>query len=260
MKNINKTVLATTLILSLMMTGCSESDGSSSSSVNNPEPKPVVNPYKSAGWYGKTQVSIDVNGKVYNHDTAGVFGELVQSSEGKDLHDIPGYGDATFQVVFPQTGWGDDSGDYFSNYQNYTEGSNDKKVWTFQLKAALASSFPVTINLDGLFDIKYKDENGKVEYKESKEVNKTLLNALHLVDVDNAAEYTVAELATANLTMAGPDGELKTRTFRWVLGSVDTTDYEPLSAPQRSAALNQSTTSEPEETPKKVGKFGLPPQ
>jgi hypothetical protein len=253
MKNI-KNILLVTAILSLLITGCSDSDGYSSSETAS------VDPYKTAGWFAKTDVSINVNGTVYSHNTAGVFGELKQSKEGKDLHDISGYGDATFQIVFPQTAWGDDNGDYFSNYKSFAEDTIEKKSWTFQLKAAHVSSFPISINLDGVYDVAYRDDRGKVEYKESTEINQTIVADLHLVDVDNAQAYTIAELKTAGLTMEGPSGGMDIRTFRWVRGSVDTTDYEPLSTPSRAAGRNTETSFASEPAKTGGGKFGLPPQ
>ena len=135
----NKILLSTITTLVLLLNGCTdggtEADGGDATNPVPPiavtpdpvipepiEPKPPVAPYITAGWYGKTKVTLDANGKIYTHNTAGVFGELVQSEEGKDLHDIPNYGPSTFQIVFPQTEWGDDNGDYFSNYQKYADG------------------------------------------------------------------------------------------------------------------------------------------
>ena len=236
-----------------------------------PEPLPPVDPYKPAGWYGKTQVSATAaDGTVYTHTTAGIFGELLQSEEDKDKHDILGYDTSILQVVFPQTEWGDDNGDYFSNYLNYDEYSVEKRVWTFQIKnqhTVDLSNAPVTIDLEGVYDVKYKDENGKVEYKESTDVNQTLLDTLHLVDVDNQAEYTLDELKTATLTMDG----LHTRTFRWVMGTVEQDDYLPLSKTTETTVSKMSVYSAEDEadtsdfnlkseSQSAGGKFGLPPQ
>jgi len=237
----------------LLSAGCDEKDLNDDSSAAV-IPTTPVNSYKTAGWYGKTKVSMNANGTVYTHNTAGVFGELVQSSEAKDQHDIPGYGDATFQIVFPQTEWGDDNGDYFSNYQNYEV--DTKKVWTFQLKAAGTSSFPITIDLDNIYDVTYIEVNNRVEYKESQDNNQTILDALHLVDVDKQTEYTIGELKTANLTMDGK----AIRTFRWVLGAVDGTDYTPLPSAQRSASRATQKTFQAPSASEGGGKFGLPPQ
>ena len=271
--------------LVLLLNGCGGEDSSDvSGNINDPlvdikdpslidsDPKPPVDPYKPAGWYGKTQVSATAaDGTIYSHTTAGIFGELLQSDDDKDKHDILGYDTSILQVVFPQTEWGDDNGDYFSNYLNYDEYSVEKRVWTFQIKnqhTVDLSNAPITINLEGVYDVKYKEEeNGKVEYKESKDVNQTLIGTLHLVDVDNQAEYTIDELNTASLTMNG----LHTRTFRWVMGTVEQDDYLPLSKTTEVTVSKMSVYSSEDITdasdfnlkPKSQsagGKFGLPPQ
>jgi len=263
MKNITKLAL-TTVALTLLLAGCSESDGYSSSAnsidktdLTVPTPKP--DPYKVAGWYAKTEVSATAaDGKVYSHKTAGVFGELVQSDDAKDQHDISAYGTAIFQVVFPQTEWSDDNGDYFSNYQHFDKESTAKRVWTFQIKnqhTVNLANAPITINLEGTYDVEYRDDRGRVEYQESSDVNVSRVTALMLVDVDNQVEYTVDELATANLTMDGKH----TRTFRWVLGTTDATDYEPLPAPQRAAGRTAASEFKAAPPRQGGGKFGLPP-
>jgi len=61
---------------------------------------------KYAGWYMRTRVSATTqDGTVYEHNSAGVFGKLKQSRYKKDRHDIPAYGPATLQVVFPHYNW-----------------------------------------------------------------------------------------------------------------------------------------------------------
>ena len=290
----NKILLSTITTLVLLLNGCGGGGTESGGDVGIknpippiagtpnpavPTPDPVVpdpvvpdpivptpDPYKTAGWYGKTQVSATASdGTVYAHKTAGVFGELVQSDDAKDQHDINGYGSAIFQVVFPQTEWEDDNGDYFSNYQNYDEESNEKRVWTFQIKnqhTVNLASASISISLDGVYDVKYKEENGKVEYKESKDVNKTMISNLTLVDVDNQTEYAATDLNTTTLGMDG----LHTRTFRWVLGAVDSSDYAALaktSAMQtKSFSTDETVTfkTQSADVPQSGGKFGLPPQ
>lgn len=246
--------LAVAAVLSI--TGCSNSDGNSTSEVTALQ-------YQAAGWYMKTAVSATASdGKVWNHTTAGVFGELLQSDDAKDQHDIPGYGAAILQIVFPQTEWGDDNGDYFTNYQNYDENNNAKRVWTFQIKNQQwpdLSNAPITIKLDGTYDVSYLEENGRISYKEKKATDSTKLDAITLVDVDNDATYSYTELQTANLNM----DDLHTRTFRWVLGTVEDEDYAPLPVARlsRSSAFNNSASNEDlEEAPLTISKFGLPPQ
>ena len=259
---INKQIIISTLaILALLTSGCSkdESSDSSAETPTNPiEPPAVVDPYKTAGWYGKTEVTATApDGTIYSHTTAGVFGELVQSSDDQDQHDIPGYGPSLLQVIFVPDFSTDTETGYFSDYRKYDE-SNTKQSWTFLVKNQNTidlSTAPITISLPAIHDVRYKDDNGSITYKESSESNVTLLNQLTLVDVDNTTTYTVAELETATLNMDGKH----IRTFRWVLGAVDQDDYNPLPAPQRAAARNAAPTFQAAPA-KSGGKFGLPPQ
>lgn len=278
MNNIKIKILAGIAVISLLLVGCERADTkeavTETINVKIPtdpvETKPVVPPtepitpdpiepeYKSAGWYGKTEVSATAaDGTVYTHKSAGVFGVLLQSDDGKDRHDIAGYGASLFQVIFLPEFSTDTTAGYFSEYKA-NDDNTSRKVWTFQLKnqnTVDLSNAPVSIHLNGIYDVEYKEENTSVTYRESSTVNDALKNKLTLVDVDNQTSYTVDELATANLKMDGKH----TRTFRWVFGAVDATDYDPIAAPQRSAGRNPEPEFKITSQPTDGSKFGLPP-
>ena len=271
MKNSKTLLLVSIVVIGLLTVGCSEEDSAEPSSVIDPDfIKPiavatdpvdygtVVAEYSPAGWYAKTVVSATtLEGDVYTHKSAGVFGELLQSSDAQDSHDIPGYGPSLFQVILIPEFSTETTTGYYSEYKNYDD-PEGKKVWTFQLKnqnTVDLSNASITIALEGVFDVDYKEKSGHVLYKESMSVNEALKSRLTLIDIDHQASYTLSELETADL---GMDGE-HTRTFRWVFGTVETADFEPLNAPQRAAGRN--STSEFEIVPKETGggKFGFPP-
>jgi len=271
MKELNfftKTILFITISsLVVLSTGCSKeeddaTDEKPSTEVPTPQPPVVIpDPYHAAGWYARTEVYATASdGTIYSHTTAGIFGQLVQSSDDQDQHDIAGYGPAILQVIFIPEFSTDTTIGFFSEYKNYDENSSEKKVWTFMVKNQNTidlSDAPITISLEGTFDVKYRDDQGKIEYKESTSSDGNITTDLHLVDVDNAADYTLDELPTANLSMQG----LHTRTFRWVLGDVDSIDYEPLPSAQLSAGRNGSLSDfKAAPTRTSGGKFGLPPQ
>ena len=279
-----KILLSTVTALTLLLTGCtdeqkaaveaslnqSETIADSTENTNedttpdtdNETETPVVN-NKPGGWYGKTVVSATaVDGTVYTHSTAGIFGELVDSTEEKDAHDIPGYGASILQVVFPQSEWEDDNGDYFSNYQSFSEDGSDKKTWTFQIKNQQTvdlSNAAISIELPAIKNVTYNEVNGKIVYNKEEVTDTTKASQLTLLDIDNETAYTVAQLATANLTMDG----LHTRTFKWVLGSVDSSDYQKTQeTTSKSASFAKTATLSTlsEDEPRLGGKFGLPPQ
>ncbi len=187
---------------------------------------------KYAGWYMRTKVSATAsNGKVYSHSTAGVFGKLKQSRYKIDKHDIPGYGSAIFQVVFPHYDWEDDSGDYFSDYRKWKKEREGKRaVWTFMIKnqhTVNLANAPIQIELEGLQNIDFVKKDGRIDYIETT-LEPEKRNDFTLVDVDNNQTYSYDELENANLTMNGSHK----RTFRWVRGEVRKKDFNPVPDPQ----------------------------
>lgn len=262
MNKVKNIALSLTVISALgLLTGCG---GSSDGSTVTEAASGTEAGYKTAGWYGKTQISATTSDDtVYTHNTAGIFGELLESTDAKDSNDVPGHGTALLQVVFPQTTWGEDNGDYFSNYQSFIEGESPKRVWTFQIKNQKTVDLKdasIKITLDGIYDVTYLEEDGRTRYKESTALSPERTNMLTLVDVDNHTSYTPTELNTADLSMDG----LHIRTFRWVKGEVEESDYAPLTvlAPTQSAKVSvKDPQSAFKETVQETSTgFGLPPQ
>ncbi|BAF73024.1 hypothetical protein [Sulfurovum sp. NBC37-1] len=188
---------------------------------------------KKAGWYMRTRVSATAeDGSVYEHNSAGVFGELKQSKAKKDRHDVAAYGPAVLQVVFPHYDWEEgDAGDYWSDYRKYKKARADKRaVWTFQVKNQKTvdlSNAEIHIKLDDAIKVNYIKENGNVRYIEIG-TDKKMKKRFILVDVDNHQTYSVDELEYANLSMDGNH----TRTFRWVRGDVRKKDFKPVVLPE----------------------------
>jgi hypothetical protein len=220
----------------------------------NPNPTPPQpNPgAKKMGWYLRTVVEADKDGKRYVHSSAGVFGGLTDSTAGKDRHDIPAMGTAILRVIFVHPEWEEEDGEYFSDYRRYTEGIR-REVWTFQVrndKTVDLSDAPLKIRLEGPYDA-FMTKNGIVE-KPSQ--NTARRDSIQLVDIDNDKVYTYDELQYASLSIDGKH----TRNFRWVLGGVQEEDYE---LPARQAALAspapRAAAASMEVAP--AGKFGLPP-
>lgn len=266
-------LLSLTAILALTFTGCKKDDPVEPSLIGTdpvatgepteevtkePAPKlvlPTPEPlHKSAGWYARTAVVATLDAKVYKHTTAGVFGQLIESLDGKDKHDVQGYGEATLQIVFPQTEWGEDNGDYFSNYRSL-ESTNLN--WLFQIKnqkTVNLSNADIEIILDGTYDLTYTREDGRIVYEEAKNPNPVKAAKLTLIDVDNHTSYTTLQLKTANLKM----NDRHTRTFRWVLGEVEESDYAPLAKPSvKTLDAKEVFKTAPEKT---TSGFGTPPQ
>ena len=187
-----------------------------------------------AGWYSRIKVYATTDdGTTYSHTTAGVFGKLKQSRYKKDRHDIPSYGTATLQVVFPHYNWGEEnSGDYWSDYRKFTKNRVHKRVvYTFLVrnqKNADLSNASLKIVLDPAKNVNFtKGKDGNIAYEETG-TNPDKLKDFTLVDVDNHQTYAMDELEYADLSMDGKH----TRTFRLVRGRVKSRDFKPLRMPQ----------------------------
>jgi hypothetical protein len=226
-------------------------------------PSPLM--VQKAGWYLRTTAKATLSdGTTLEHKTAGVFGELDESEEGKDRHDIASYGGAAFQVRFINEALGEDT-QYYSDYRKY-DGTDKKQVWTFVIINQKVDD--TTPNL--------ADANLKIEVEQMREVFKKegdpfyienlakstedKRQQLTLVDVDNQKTYSYEALKTTTLSMGG----LHTRTFRWVLGDVDQSDMEPLTAETEMSAASKSARSVEDEfavsKTASTSTFGTPPE
>jgi len=243
------------IMILLIINGCDTNNVKVDDASEVVIPTPPVE--KVSNWYMKTVVDTTLSdGRNYSYKKGGVFGELKESNDGKDRYDVLSYGTGVLKVVFPQTEWEENDGDYVSDYHGVKK-EGEKRVWTFQVKNQSndvdLSHSPLKLSLDGPYDVLFTD----ISFKEKLSKDTSKKTSITLVDVDNQAEYSYAELQTANLTMDG----LKTRTFRWVLGSEDPSDYDAVSSPETKVAnfsvsphsAKISATSNPND------KFGLPP-
>lgn len=245
----------TVITLLLFVNGCNSNTTTNGDTVPPPTVKTVSN------WYMKTVASAQLSdGTSYTYEKGGVFGELEDSNDGQDRYDVLSFGTAILKVVFPQTEW-TDNGDYVSDYHGLKE-ENEKRVWTFQVKNEQSidlTNAPLTLSLDGPYDVLFANQDGYISFKETLSNDTSKKTSITLVDVDNQTEYTYDALQTANLTMNG----LTTRTFRWVLGAVDSSDYNEVISPStkvadfnvaaRSAKVSATSDSSSND------KFGLPP-
>ncbi len=250
MMKIKKKLIFSGVIFALIgIIGCGNNNNSNSESVSL------------AQWYARTTVSA-VNPDtqtIIEHKTAGVFGQLHESSDEKDPHDIIGMGTdtATLEVVFPQNEWGSDNGDYFSDYHSVKE---DGDSWIFQVKNMNKNidlkDEAIMITLEGIYTVEATIVDGSTRYSEKLNHTDERLEELTLIDLDNKVAYSVSELNNAEISMNG----MHIRTFKWVLGSVTEADY--------NAPLNTSITATPMSfkrtavNPESVSnsKFGLPPK
>jgi len=218
-----------------------------------------------AGWYLRTTATATLSdGTTLEHKTAGVFGELDESEEGKDRHDIASYGGAAFQVRFINEALGEDT-QYYSDYRKY-DGTDKKQVWTFVIinqkvddTTPDLSDASLKIEVEQMREV-FKKEGDPFYIEDLAKSTEDKRQQLTLVDVDNQKTYSYEAWETTTLSM----GKLHTRTFRWVLGDVDQSDMEPLTAKTEMSAASKTTRSVEDEfaVSKTVATstFGTPPE
>ena len=186
---------------------------------DNP-PTPASTSRVPDGWYMRVAVSaIAPSGKEYIHDTAGVFGELRESSDGKDNHDIPSFGKAVLYVLLTKV---EDNKivDYFSDYHHYDpddQYNSERQVWTFQVKNQAGedlSTSDINLTFSGPYNVFKK--TGSVGYDEVLDTTQDRVKHFSLIDLDTHKVYRYEELQNLHLNMRGR----KVRTFRMVFGGV----------------------------------------
>ena len=226
--------------------------GEENSSVTEPVGSRKQASRKQAGWYMRTVVSTTLpDGRRIVHNTAGVFGQLDDSSDGLDRHDIEAYGKAVFQVRFINADLAYKK-EYFSDYRAWDQNGSSGR-WTFQIRNQTGYNLAdamFRIGVEGPFDV-YRDSKGKFEETPSQN---DLKKRLILRDLDHETHYTYGELKTLYFSMDGKH----TRNFQWVLGEEVWTPV-PFPAKLRAAARVKADEFD---AGVKAGssKFGLPPE
>jgi len=200
------------------------------------------------GWYMRVTVqSTDNNGKTYLHNTAGVFGELDESIDGLDKHDVIGAGRAILQVRFVNSDF-NNTGQYFSDYRQYNGSISSQRSWNVVVinsdKSVDLSNAPIKLDIQNLKNI-FRENN---RYKEITSSSSDIRDSLHIIDLDNQTTYSYADLQNANLSM--DDKHL--RKFRIVLGEVTENDMDTFSTNSISPIYTTNSINSSD-------KFGTPP-
>ncbi len=247
-------LLGTALLIGIM-TGCDstsvESPDTTTDTIAPVTTEVVTKKVEPSGWYMRTVVSaVSEDGTVYSHNTAGVFGELDESTDGLDRHDVPSSGSAIIQVRFINDQF-DEGEEYYSDYREYNASSSKKQTWTFLVVNEIEedlSSARLQIGVEALKNVYRKSDN---TYYETTSTDQSKRDSLVLIDLDNNRTYKYEELKNADLSMDGKN----TRQFRWVLnGEVDTLDTTPVNLTKYQQPFKKKIYTS------STDKFGLPPQ
>jgi len=203
------------LILAMLAglgTGCTPTDNQESDSQKT---LPQV------GWYMRIVSNATTSqGKVYTHNTAGVFGELDESIDGLDRHDVPAKGSAILQVRLVNDDL-DSTQEYYSDYRSYDQ-NDTKQSWDFMVinndNSVDLSNASLNLDIQNLKQL-YKS-NGRYTEVSANDTKKR--DSIKLIDLDNQTVYSYTDLKTANLHMDGKH----IRKFRLVLGEVTQDDMQ----------------------------------
>lgn len=219
-------------------------------------------PAAAAEWYVKMRLDVrdPATSQTWFDATSGVFGKLAGASATYDAYDIPVYSSASSSkaaVVFVQdASWGAYAGQYVSDYRN----SNvTEDQWQFSV-VSTAPQAALTLSWDGLFQLS-RTTGSRLEYdtyNESRVVKTEIMANLQLVDLQTLEVVPAllnGELNQYSFNFA--PGET-TRSFRWVLGPINTKHLDP--TPGMRAAVERAAR-QPVALPRglKPGKLGVPP-
>ena len=189
-------------------------------------------------------------------DRGNVLGQLYDSSAGKDSHDLielAPFGEIYLTIVFPHPEWGDDAGDYSSDYHNPDAYNADE--WIFHVKTSATNS-DVTLRWEGL-NVVSTSFGGKKPKKKEELVIDSFLDRMWVEDTATGERIPVVvdgELQTYTFNMNGSS----VREFRWGIGEY--TKHEPPAVLETKKPVEPVTPGKPVEpvTPGKLGKPGKP--
>ena len=214
------------------MTGCSESDGYSTSKVRTdntaqtklPRKTPIVETAPSQ-WYIRI-IAQDVNRGLISQNAQ--LGELegnavVQQHTLKSYKDFDAYLDVLFVDPVGVT-----AGQYRSNFHTYEEGMEDR--WTFTVMSNDPTA-EITLTLRGLYVLTPYEDNERTLYKEYRSTTNPLLKQMKLVDSQTGNEIAAVQNGKVQ-TYAFNMNNQTTRNFEWV---VETSEVQLSNTARRSA-------------------------
>jgi len=246
-----KNLLISSIVAVGLMYGCQSGstsvDAGSDSGENIPVPT-VSNKILPDGWYARATVTaITPEGKIYKHTTAGVFGELKDSNDAQDRHDIKAIETGVVEILFVNDDLEPDK-KYYSDYREFND--TQKESWTLvvsNISGEDITNADIKLDISSIYDV-FTQNNRYVE-KVSDDQSK--LQKMTLIDLDNKQTYSIDELKDANLNMDGK----KERYFRLVLGDVSESDKA-----QPKVAKSLKISKQVTQVSSDADTFGLPPQ
>ena len=231
----------------LLLSGCSESDGYSTSTVGDTEEiavkKAPIIEVAPSNWYIRV-VAEDISRALKTESAQ--LGEL-ESNNATEKHTLKAlapFGGAYLDVVFTNPD-GVDAGEYKVNFHTYQEYVEDR--WAFTVKTDDVNE-TITLYWRGLYVLDpYQDEQGRERYKEYRSMTNPLLKHMKLVDTATGTEYP----AVVGGIVQKYSFELinsKAREFEWVV----TVDEVNIPKPVASRSASRIVLTKEEIVERKV--------
>jgi hypothetical protein len=252
--DMKKNLLISSIVAVGLMYGCQSSSTSVASGSSSDSGADLPAPTVSAkilpdGWYARATVTaITPEGKIYKHTTAGVFGELKDSNDAQDRHDIEAMHSGVVQILFVNEDIEADK-KYYSDYRELND--TKKESWTLvvsNISGENITDADIKLDISSIYDVFTIDNR----YVEKVSDDQSKLQKMTLIDLDNNQTYSIDELKDINkLSMDGK----KDRYFRLVLGDVAESD-KTLPKLTKSLRMSKQVT----QVSKDADTFGLPPQ
>jgi len=206
-----------------------------------------------SGWYMRATVEVTTeNEKHYAHNSAGVFGALVECEDDKDRHDVEAAGPATIQVRLVNKSLNDEK-EYFSDYRHYDANAEENAKWDFVVVNSSDVNLTgekFTLGVEKLKNLYAKKSQYGYDEVVAKDQEKRA--SLSLVDLDEDEVYAYEDAVATKFEM----NEAHVRHFRWVLGEVT---EEKKTETQLATMSEMSIASKATQSHDDAPQFGTPP-
>ncbi len=234
---LKKNIVIASIGLIALFSGCSESDGFSTSTTtqHSDEVKkaPIVE-VSPSDWYIRL-VAEDTTRALKTESSQ--LGELDEdnASQQHTLKALSPFGGSYLDIVFVDPA-DVPAGEYKTNFHQYISDEEDR--WPFTVKSDDANA-EISLTWRGVFVLTpYIDDQGRQRYKEYRSVTNPLTKHMKLIDLQTLDEVPAvidSQVQTYTFNMDGND----TRSFEWVRTIDEVNILQPVS--RRSAARENLT-------------------
>jgi len=250
MKNIKQTSIMTLLLVLLLSTNAfAESKGNTLEEVlkNAAEKETKDKNTAKQEWYLRLIAEEPLQRL---KDKGNVLGHLNDSNNSKDSHDLlelAPFGSRYLTIVFPHPEWGENAGNYTSDYHHPDAYNADE--WLFEVRTSAVNS-DITLRWEGLYVLSNEWKQKKPKKREQLVVD-SMVERMWLEDVDTGERINAVvdnTLQTYTFNMNGKS----VKSFRWGLGEYKTVNKNKALAKLRKAQREEIKKQREEERKERI--------